>query len=463
MLLPRDLNEWVGKRDPVRFVAEFVDALDLKRLGFRMSEGTDGRPHYAPKLLLSIWLYGWMTRTRSSRGLERALRVQIPFLWLAGLETPDHNTLWRFFSQNKKAFPWVFRTLVRAAVDLELVSFALHALDGTKLASACSTETAAHRTTLLEKLKQLDSIISASMADIEATESNSGKEPPTEMPDALKDAVERRKQIAAVLATMDQAEVNHLSAREAEARMVKTRDGIKLGYNAQIVVDHESDLIVAAAVVQDPTDHKQLVPMIEEVAVSMGKPADETLADKGYSSGPEIKEAERRHLPVLVPAQDIPEEKEGYAKSRFTYSAEGNFYTCPLGTVLPLASTHGASGGKNAHELYRCRNEACPQKSACTKDKKGRGIKRFEGENEMIRQAEKLRLPRNQLLWSLRKETVEHLFGIIKQVDGFRRFTAWGLEGARAQWSIVCTVVNLRKLLPMLHAQQLSGARLAGR
>ena len=461
MLLPPDINDWVGPLDPVRFVAEFVDALDLKALGFRMSEGTDGRPHYAPKLLLSIWLYGWMVRVRSSRKLERALRVEIPFLWLAGLETPDHNTLWRFFSQNKKAFPKLFRKLVRAAVALELVGFALHALDGTKLASACSTETAFHRKTLLEKLKELEAVIATSMADIESTEKAAENEPPAEMPEALKDTVERKKQILAVLAEMDDAGVNHLSGKEPEARMLKTRDGTKLGFNAQIVVDHESDLIVAEDVVQDATDHRQLVPMVEAAAANMGKPADETVADKGYSSGPQMKEAERRHLPVLVPAQEIAGENGEYAKSRFTYSTEGNFYVCPLGLVLPLTSVASASGGKNAHDIYRCTNATCPEKSACTKDKLGRGIKRFEGEEEMNRQAEKLRSPRNQVLWSLRKEVVEHLFGLIKQVDGFRRFTAWGLEGARAQWSIVCTVVNVRKLLPHFLAGRLRGAQLA--
>ena len=51
-----------------------------------------------------------------------------------------------------------------------------------------------------------------------------------------------------------------------------------------------------------------------------------------------------------------------------------------------------------------------------------------------------------RVLLSLRKEIVEHLFGIVKAVDGFRRFTVRGLEKASAQWALVCTAVNLRKL-----------------
>ena len=45
-----------------------------------------------------------------------------------------------------------------------------------------------------------------------------------------------------------------------------------------------------------------------------------------------------------------------------------------------------------------------------------------------------------------RKAIVEHLFGEIKEALGFRRFTVNGLEGVRTQWSLLCTVLNLKKM-----------------
>jgi transposase len=461
LLLPPDIDDWVGPLDPARFVAEFVEALDLDALGFRMSVGTDGRPHYAPELLLGVWLYGWMTRTRSSRELERALRERVPFMWLAGRETPDHNTLWRFFSHNKKAFPGLFRRLVRAAVKLNLVSFALHALDGTKIAAACSNDSAHHRKTLLERLAELDAVIAASMTEIEATEKQAEGQPAIEMPAELKDQQERRQLIVKVLAEMDEAGVHHLSPHEPEARMQKTRDGFELGYNAQIVVDHESDLIVAQDVVQDQTDQRQLVPMLDETTASVMRRADETVADKGYSSGAQMIEVERRHLRVLVPAPDDTSEKGAFSKANFVYSAEGNFYVCPLGVVLPHSRSGNASSGKAAYEMYRCGNQTCPERASCTRDVLGRSIKRFDGETELKVQAAKLQSPANRVLWSLRKEIVEHIFGIMKQAQGFRRFTVWGLDGAKAQWAILCTATNLLKIVPMLVAAGLRGAALA--
>ena len=99
--------------------------------------------------------------------------------------------------------------------------------------------------------------------------------------------------------------------------------------------------------------------------------------------------------------------------------------------------------------IYRCRNKTCPVLAECTKDSRGRKIRRPHGEDAGERQAEKQKDPRMRVLLSLRKEIVEHLFGIVKAVDGFRRFTVRGLEKASAQWALVCMAVNLRKLAAM--------------
>ena len=421
-----------------------------------MSPGEDGRPHFAPELLLGVWLYGWMERIRSTRGLEKALHTQIAFLWLAGQEKPDHVTLWRFFHDNRKALRKLFRLVVKTAADAGLVGFALHALDGTKLSAACSTETALHRKALEEQLKQLDARVDAGVAEVERNEREASAD--WAMPEAMQDAKKRQEEIRAALKQLDESDAEHLHPKEPEARVVKTREGLKLGYNAQIVVDHDSDLIVAAEVVTDATDHGQLVPMVQEVAEVLGKTADETVADKGYSSGAQMQEAERHHLPVLVPAQDESSEKGEYAKSKFRFEAERDVYVCPRGEELPLEAILKATTSKPPRRLYRCHNADCPVRAQCTTDKQGRSIKRNDSEEALARQAEKLAQPKNQVLFSLRKEIVEHLFGIIKAVDGFRRFTAWGLESARGQWALACLAVNLRKLLPAIQAGTLTAA-----
>ena len=96
--------------------------------------------------------------------------------------------------------------------------------------------------------------------------------------------------------------------------------------------------------------------------------------------------------------------------------------------------------------IYRCHHKACPVRAQCTKSARGRQIRRPYGEEARVRQAQKQADGRMRLLLGLRKEIVEHLFGIVKTIDGFRRFTVRGLEKARAQWALVCMAVNLRKL-----------------
>ena len=123
---------------PARFIRELVEALDLPAMGFVIPQAAEGRPPYAPGLLLKIWLYGYLHRVPSTRKLEVACRNEMPLLWLAGLLAPDHNSLWRFWRDNQKPLRVVFKQSVQLAVKAGLVGVVLQALDGTKIAAVAS-------------------------------------------------------------------------------------------------------------------------------------------------------------------------------------------------------------------------------------------------------------------------------------------------------------------------------------
>jgi hypothetical protein len=230
---------------------------------------------------------------------------------------------------------------------------------------------------------------------------------------------------------------------------MKTRHGQRLAYNAQAVVDHDSDLVVAIDISGDETDHAQLVPMTQAVHDTLGEVAEQTVADAGYASGGQFAEAERRHLPVLVNVQQDSSEKGDYAKSQFTYDAERDVYVCPRSEVLAFVRIEQPSKSKpQARRVYRCHNTKCPVRDRCSTDESGRAIKRLVTEEAFQRQVARQSGPDKQTLMSLRKEIIEHLFGNVKANHGFRRFTARGLAGAGAQWALICLAVNLRKLLP---------------
>ncbi len=445
LLLPPSLDDWVPPEHPVRFVRDFVEALDLEELGFVREPGEAGRPHYADGLLLGVWLFGWMERIRSSRRLEKACLRDVAFMWLTGNLHPDHNTLWRFFKNNKRALRKLFAKVVRVSADAGLVGFALHAIDGTKLEAASSMETALHRSTLQKKLQKLEQIVAQQVAAIEKAESSD--EPSWTMPEELRDSEARRERIRQLVQQrdlLDAAGTKHLHPAEPDARVMKGRKHKLLGYNAQAVVDHDSEMVVAADVTGAESDNAQLVPLLEQVKETTGRVAEQTVADCGYYSGEQLDNAERRQLPVLVGIQDRDTKGE-YSKSSFQYDVERDAYVCPRGEVL-LRETTRRRGTPQEVTGYRCRNLACPAMAQCTKDPKGRTIQRSVYAPAMERQAEKQRRPGMSTLLSLRGEIVEITFAWLKTGDGFRRFTARLLDGVRAQWALACTVLNLRKL-----------------
>ncbi len=263
----------------------------------------------------------------------------------------------------------------------------------------------------------------------------------------LREAEVLKEEIASALAMLDEAGVDHLHEGEPEARMMKGRGTHALGYNGQIVVDHDSDLIVACDVVTDQNDIAQMLPMLEQVHETFGRVAENNVADTGYDYGDHLEDAEARGMNVLVSLREEPDAKGEYSKAYFRYDAQSDVYICPKGERLVQVGTNKSRATtQHPDVIYRCHNKTCPVRAACTKDARGRQIRRTYGDGARARQAKKQLDPRMRVLLSLRKEIVEHLFGIVKGIDGFRRFTVRGLEKVRAQWALVCTAVNLRKL-----------------
>ena len=58
----------------------------------------------------------------------------------------------------------------------------------------------------------------------------------------------------------------------------------------------------------------------------------------------------------------------------------------------------------------------------------------------------RLNTKEGKALYAKRKSTVETVFGIIKQVQGFRQFLLRGLDSVQSEWALVCIGWNLKRM-----------------
>lgn len=451
--LPPRLDEWVGPDHSARYLCDVVDALDLKALGFEAREVERGRPPFAADVLVKAWLFGFFERIRSTRRLEWACANVIPALWITGNTRPDHQTLSRFFRKNTKALRALYRKVVRLAAAQGLVGMVLHALDGTKIQAASSTATARHRKTLEKALRECDARIGAHITQVQHDEPIPG-EPGAPLPETLADAEQRRDAIRAQLAQLGDSE--HLHPKEPDANCVQVQGKYVMGYNAQAIADQESGLIVQTEVVPDHNDTQQLMAQTQAARETLGESPEVTDVDAGYIDGAQLQQAEEAGLNVVVPTPPtapstnpgtLGKEAEEFDKSRFRFDETRDGYVCPREQLIPFARLAlGKHGVGVQTRVYRCPHAECPVRAQCSKSPEGRTIDRQPWDATMERHRARYADADVAAARRARKTIIEPVFAQVKWNQGFRRFTVRGKEKVNAQWALLCTAFNLKKL-----------------
>lgn len=456
-LLPPTLEELLPADHPARFVAAFVDALDRTawgELGVAPDGEARGAPGYSPRLLLGVWLYGFMTGVRSTRQLEAACRERLPYLWLSGWQRPDHNTLWRFYLEHRQGLRELFKRTVKTAVRAGLVDLALQAVDGTKLAGNAAkarTHDAAGLARLLERTE-------AALADLEAQNTGGEEPPPPRLPRELERVTVLRARVRQALERVRAEEgPRRVNLTDPDAALMKSRQGIVAGYNAQAMVSPAvvdacgqqagGLLITAADVTTDPDDHGHLAPMIEQARAN-GAGAALTLADGGYHSGPNLAACAALGQPILMPEAQRDKLEHPCHKDAFVYDAATDRYTCPAGQVLTFRGVKRRTN-RPAMRAYRgapaaCR--ACPAFGTCTTNRGGRTLEIGPEEARLRRHRALMATDQAKARYRRRQQLPEPVFGILKERLGARRLLLRGLDNVRAEWSLLATAFNLRTL-----------------
>lgn len=442
VLFPPAIDDYVAADDPARFLRDFVAGLDLAALGIGGDPPREGRPRYAPALLLRLWLHGYMCGVTSSRHLERLAGRDVVAMWLCGGHRPDHNTVWRFWKRYRGAIGALFAQSVRLAVDTGALGFALHALDGTKVLAAASPRAAIHRKDVEEAIARLDSRIAAMEAEIEASE-----ERDEESLRALEEVRRKRDEARARMEELRSKGAERLQPGEPDAAMMRCGARVQWAYNGQAVVDADSGVIVAAHADSDASDKLKLMPMLEAAKANTGRAADETVADGAYGgSGAQLAAAEEAGFAVTVPRPE--DESDPFHTANFAFDRDRDQVTCPMGKRLARDGyKRDADDPGNPSRLFRCTVYAdCPMRAKCCKGKGGRSISVTPWREAVDRSRQKAATPRARELMRRRSGSIERVFAHIKHNLRMRRFTVRGAAAACAQWQLACLAYNVNVL-----------------
>jgi transposase len=433
-LFPPSVQDYLPEDHLARFVVEIVDQLDLNHLS-AVYTGRGSKPFH-PAMLVSLLFYGYATGVFSSRKLEKASYDSIAFRYVCANTNPDHDTIASFRKRFLPELSALFVEILVVAEVMGLVKLGNVSLDGTKIKANASKHKAlswdyANRleAQLRQEVKQLMRLGAAAdqsscPEDMDIPEELQRRE---ERLAAIARAKEELKVRAQERFEREQAEYEEkLEKREARAKktgkkppgkppkppaagprgkdqvnltdeesriMPTSGGGFEQAYNAQAGVDVETHLIVEQHVTQHTNDKQEIEPAlaaIEDLPAVLGE-VKKLLADTGYFSAANVEKCTEDGIEPFIPEKRQPHNLP--LMERFSADPEP-----PLNATPVQAMQH------------------------------------------------RLQTQEGKSVYAKRKATVETVFGIVKDVLGFRQFLLRGLDAVQGEWSLVCIGWNLKRM-----------------
>jgi len=457
-LFPERLDDYIAEDCAVRVIDVFIDDLDISGLGFKTEPSDTGRPGYDPRIMLKIYVYGYLNRVQSSRRLEREAQRNVELMWLTGRLSPDHKTIADFRKDNGKAIRLVCREFVMLCKKLNLFADAFVAIDGSKFKAVNTRDRNFTRAKMKRRLQQIDESIERYLGQIvsadrqETAAANHKAERLEDKITALKKEMERLKKLdVRMLATPDQ----QISLTDPDARSMTTsgRGSGMVGYNVQTAVDAKHHLIVAHEVTNSGTDRRQLHNMALQAKEAIGTEVLEVVADRGYFRGEEIMACDEANITTYLPKpQTSASMKKGlFSKRDFIYHAEDDEYECP-GDERLIWRFETEERGQKINKYWSSACPRCPIKSQCTTSPYRR-VARWE--HEAVVDAMEARLDREPERMRARRETVEHPFGTIKSWMGSTHFQMRTLPRVSTEMSLHVLAYNMKRVINLFGVEGL--------
>lgn len=430
MLMPPSIRDWLPDDHLAVFIGDIVDGLDLTSLE-QQYRGA-GKRAYSPRLLLSLMFYGYSTGVFSSRKIEKATYDSVAFRYLSGDTHPDHDTIAYFRQRFIHHIKPLFAKILLIAREMGVLKIGTVAIDGTKIKANASKHKAMSWKYACRLEKQLNREIDKLLKKAKETDANE-KEPEIDIPEEIRFRKQRLARIAEAKEALEQraAERHEEAVRlweerrqkreekqnkegkkpggkkpsfpkkkgpedkdqynftDPESRIMKSHGSFEQCQNAQAAVDVESLMVVGNGLTNNGSDFQSLLPVLDDVTHNIEKPGS-VLADGGYFSEENVSGCEDRNTDAYI-----------------------------------------AVGREKHNKTLQERNpKYAPRSFKPLRREMWRRVKSDFGK-EMYR---------------VRMFTVESVFGIIKQVMGFRQFSLRSKAKASGEWDLVCLSYNLKRL-----------------
>lgn len=489
-LFPPSLEDMIAINHPVRVVSEVMDRIDMDIIIKKYKGG--GTTSYHPRMLLKVLIYSYLNNVYSSRRMEASVKENIYFMWLAGMQQPDHHTLNRFRSERlRNILKEVFAQVVMLLVDSGHVSLQEIYTDGSKIESVANRYTfvwgkaiKTSRERIKEQLKELWKYTQK----VAATEKGDDTPPDFDKID--------RKNVKATIDKIDSALKNIEVSKEVKQKLnyaknnwpaklnqyakqekilkgrnsySKTDPGatfmrmkedhmlngqLKPGYNIQISTNNQ--FVVNYSLHPNPTDTKTLIPHLQQHKKLYGVLPQVQVADAGYGSEENYQYLHNHNIEAYVKPRDFDRKQKKnwqpnyFASDQFPYNAQKDVYLCPAGTPMKNIGkfTRKERGFLKTYTHYKasgCRG--CPLREACHTQKGNRVIYvNHQGRNLNNQAHQRLKTEKGIYYRKRRPADVEPVFGNIKSNKNFKRFLLKGIDKTEIEWGLLCLAHNLKKI-----------------
>jgi transposase len=471
------LDDFVSTENPVRIIDAFVEKLDLKKIGIgetkrqkkQPATHPGGAPRYEDKLLLKLYLYGYLNKIRSSRKLEQESCRNVELRWLMEQLTPNYHTIADFRKHYAVALKNLFKLYVQFLDELNLLGKQTIAVDGSKFRAVNSSKNNynqrkidKHQAMINDKaekyLRELDEL------DKDESDDSGPSYRKEEVEAAFQRLVERKIKYDDLQDQLDNTEEKQISTTDADSRaIIINKNIVEVSYNTQAAVDAKHNLIVHAEATNTNDSkalHRAAVKAKENMGLTKATRVD-VLSDKGYHTGAELYQCHHDHIETYVAFKEqsaVKHLQKEFLSEHFIYDQQTDSYTCPAGHIMTTLGTwHHKKGeaGETSYRFKTYRTEACKScslKSNCTKLNK-RIIQRSEYQGAVDRNNRNIK--ENPDYYKRRQSICEHPFGTIKRQWGYTYTLMKGLQKVNGEMNLIMLVYNLKRTLSILGFEKL--------